>query len=81
MPAIDPDASAILIWLAEGITPSVEDFAEEQSWTLEEAVEHAHEAAKDHNKRPWILTENQILDGSAIAQVISGLKATRRFSS
>jgi hypothetical protein len=79
MPAVDPDAQATLIWLADGMTPSDKDFAEAQSWTLEEAVEQAYEASKDHNKRPWILTEGHILDGSAIAQVMSGLRATKQF--
>jgi hypothetical protein len=69
MPVVDPDAQATLIWLADGLTPSDKDFEEAQSWTLEEAVEQAYEAAKDHNKRPWILTEGHVLDGSAIAQV------------
>jgi hypothetical protein len=81
MPAVDPDAQATLIWLADGIMPSDKDFEEAQSWTLEDAVEQAYEASKDHNKRPWILTEGHILDGSAIAQVMSGLRAMRQLRS
>ncbi|MFZ3178649.1 MAG: hypothetical protein WA156_00205 [Methylocystis silviterrae] len=75
MPVIDPDASAILIWLPDGITPSETDFPEGQLWTLEEAAKHASEASKDHSKRPWIKSNGRILGGSEIRQVMCGLKA------
>jgi hypothetical protein len=80
MPAIDPDAPATLIWLPDGATPSADDFQNEQSWSLEEAVKQAYEAAKDHNKRPWIKSNGQILDECGIKQVISGLRAMGMFN-
>ena len=79
MPAFDPDAPATLIWLADGTVPSEKDFEAAQSWRLEEAVEQAHGASKDHSKRPWIMTEGRVLDESGITQVMSGLRAMRRF--
>jgi hypothetical protein len=79
MPAVDPDSPAILIWLAEGITPSDKDFEEPQSWTLKQAVEQAHEASKDHSKRPWIMAEGHIIDANAITQIMSALRARREF--
>jgi hypothetical protein len=78
MPAIDPDAPATLVWLADGIKPSDKDFEGSQSWTLEEAVEQAYEASKDHSKRPWIMTGGHILDESGITRVMSGIRAMRR---
>ncbi|MFZ1011032.1 MAG: hypothetical protein WAN65_29610 [Candidatus Sulfotelmatobacter sp.] len=79
MVSIDPDAPALLIWLPEGVTASAEDFHVTQSWTLEQAVEQAYEASKDHNKRPWIMTNGRILDENGITQTMSGLRAMRRF--
>ena len=80
MPSFNPDASAMLIWLAPGITATKKDFQGiSQSWTLEEAAEQAHEASKDHSKLPWIMTEDRILDQSGIAQLMSGLRAMKRF--
>jgi hypothetical protein len=79
MPGVDPASPAILIWRAEGITPSDKDFEEPQSWTLEQAVEQAHEAAKDHSKRPWIMAEGHIIDANGISQIVSALRARREF--
>jgi hypothetical protein len=82
MRTIDPDAPAILIWLGGSIAPSDKDFeGSSQSWTLEQAVEQAYEASKDQSKWPWIMTEGQILDENGIAQVMSGIRAMRRFDS
>jgi hypothetical protein len=79
MPTVDPDSPAILIWLAQGVTPSGKDFGEPQSWTLKQAVEQAHEASKDHSKRPWIMAEDQIIDVNGIAQIMSALIARTAF--
>jgi hypothetical protein len=46
MTAVHIDAAAILIWLADGITPSDKDFEEPQSWTLEQAVKQAPRSLK-----------------------------------
>jgi hypothetical protein len=75
MPVINPDASAVLIWLPEGVEPSDESFAQAQAWTLEEAVSQAYEAAKDHDKLPWIKSNDRIFDLQGIQQVKSALRA------
>jgi hypothetical protein len=75
VPVINPDATAILIWLQEGFTPTDSDFSSAQTWTLEEAVNQAYEAAKDHDKRPWIKSDDRILDQNQIGQIKSGLRA------
>jgi len=54
-------------------------FETSQSWSLEGAVKQAYEAAKDHNKRPWIKSGGQILDEFKIKQVMSGLRAMGTF--
>ena len=79
MPAIDPGAPAILIWLAEGVTPSDGDFQADQSWTLERAASHAFYASKDRDNRPWIKSGGRILDQNEIGQVMSGLRAMEMF--
>lgn len=77
MPAIDLDAPAVLIWLPEGTIPSDKDFDLDQSWMLTQAVEQAHEAAKDHSKRPWIKTNGRILGPREITQAVYGLRALK----
>jgi hypothetical protein len=79
MPVINPDANAILVWVQEGVTPTDSDFSKAQAWTLEEAVNQAYEAAKDHDKRPWIKSDGRILDQTQIGQITSGLRAMGRF--
>jgi hypothetical protein len=79
MPAVDLDSPAILIWLADGITPSDNDFEEPQSWTLKQAIEQAYEASKDHSKQPWIMAEGHIIDKNGITQIMSSLRTRREF--
>ena len=70
---------ATLVWLPDGATPTEDDFKDSQTWTLEEAAQQAHKAAKDHDKVPWIKSDGRILDAFAISQVISGLRAMGMF--
>jgi hypothetical protein len=79
VPVINPDATAILIWLKEGLTPTESDFQKAQTWTLEEAVNQAYEVVKDRDKRPWIKSDGRILDQSQIEQIKSGLRAMGLF--
>jgi hypothetical protein len=65
--------------MQEGVTPSDSDFSKAHSWTLEEAVNQAYEAAKDHDKRPWIKSDCRILDQSQIEQIKLGLRAMGLF--
>jgi hypothetical protein len=75
MPVINPDASAMLIWLPKDVTASDDDFSQAQDWTLGEAVNQAYSAAKDHDKQPWIKSDGRILDQDAISQIKSALRA------
>ena len=79
MPAVNPDAPAILLWLPKGKTPSDTDFDTAQSWSLEEAAEQAYSAGKDHDLKPWIKSDGKILGESEIRQIMSGLRAMRMF--
>jgi hypothetical protein len=77
MPAIDLKASAVLIWLPRGKTPSDKDFDVKQSWMLERAVEQAYEPSKDHSKRPWIRSDGRIWGEQEIARAMSALRALK----
>jgi len=79
MPVINPDADAMLIWLPDGVAASEGDFSQAQGWTLEEAVNQAYGAAKDHHKRPWIKSDGRILDQDAISEIKSALRAMGLF--
>ena len=79
MPVINPDADAMLIWLSKDVTASDDDFSQAQDWTLEEAVNQAYGAAKDHDKQPWIKSDGRILDQDAISQIKSALRAMGMF--
>jgi hypothetical protein len=79
MPVINPDASAMLIWLPKDVTASDDDFSQAQDWTLEEAVNQAYGAAKGHDKQPWIKSDSRILDQDAISQIKSALRAMGLF--
>ena len=86
----DPDAEATLIWLSRGETATVDSFTDdavepppvanpEPWWTLADAVQHAVEVMRDHDKEPWIKTDGQIFGPSQILQVASALRAMGRF--
>ena len=77
MPTIDLDAPAVLIWLPNGIAPSDKDFDVDQSWMLEQALEQAYGASKDHSKRPLIKSDGRIWGEQEIAQALSGLRAMK----
>jgi hypothetical protein len=79
MASINPDLSAVFIWLPDDVAPSDKDFDVGQSWTLEQAAEQAYNAMNHHNLRPWVRSDGRILDQFGIAQVMSALRAQRMF--
>jgi hypothetical protein len=92
MTSLDPDASAVLIWLPRGEAATAADFEitadvkplptanQEPWWTLEDAINYAQNPPTDLDKSPWIKVGDNILGPSQIAQVASGLRAMRRFA-
>ncbi|MBM3578220.1 MAG: hypothetical protein FJX40_11295 [Alphaproteobacteria bacterium] len=93
---LDMSAPAILLWVEKDKTPSASDFVSPEApvedasiphgtssspyWVLEDAVDHAIEVMRDHNKAPWIKTGDKILGPNEIQQAYSGLKALRMFN-
>jgi hypothetical protein len=77
MPAIALDGPAVLIWLPDGMKPTDKDFDVNQSWLLEDAVEQACRASRDHSKRPWIKSDGRIWGEQEIALAMYGLRALK----
>lgn len=69
---LDLLASAVLIWLPEGVTPDLQkvDLGDlsappaenpEAWWLLHEAITYAHTVVRTHRKVPWIKVGMKIL--------------------
>ena len=88
---LDMNASAVLVWLPKGETPTADSFdpTEVQPppypnpspwWLLEEAIIFAREVDdQTHGKMPWIKTGDTVLGPDQIIHAYSGIRATKAF--
>jgi hypothetical protein len=83
-------ASAVLVWLDESENPTLESFGPtdvrsppnpnpEAWWRLDEAINHASEALREHKKVPWIKTSDAILGPEQISRAYGAMRATSNF--
>ena len=84
---MDMRASAVLIWLDEGVNPAQEGFGPskvcsppspnpEAWWLLEEAIRYVGGISRDHRKMPWIKTGDTLLGPAQIDLAYSALLGT-----
>lgn len=85
-------ASAILVWLPEGIEPDLQRFDvsavqsppspnPEPWWLLHEAITYSVELIDNGNKRPWIKVGDKILSPDEIHQIYSTMGNLKHMSS
>jgi len=85
---LDMMAAAALIWLPRGEVPTIGSFEPdriepppasnpETLWLLRDAIVHACEVSRVHDKVPWIKTGGTLLDEDQIFQAYLELRAER----
>jgi hypothetical protein len=83
-------ASAVLVWLPEGETPTTASFPDqvlpppspnpEPWWSLEDAIVYVREVDRtSHKKVPWIKTGDTLLSQEDILHAYGGILAARAF--
>ncbi len=83
---VDLIAAAVLVWLPRGEVPTIESFGPgrieppptpnpEPWWLLRDAIVHAREVSRAHDKVPWIKTGGTLLNEEQIFQAYLELRA------